>query len=416
MHFVRKSYIYLLFYIFWEFLISSSRLLGGAVFKYFFFVITFLVFFICFSKTKKIFLTTDGQLWIPFLLWTIIGTFFHFTPGIFFIWGTAFLVMLIAVGNNMKVIFPGNIIFYFGAIQILGQFLQMEFTPLYNQIMRLVFVADYKEWGSGYQGFTTQTGTTGAILISSLGSYLYYHSHNKKIYINAFIIFLFFVFIFLTGKRSSTLIVISVPLLVLFLSTKKKTALIKYGIPSICTIILTLYVISTNEEIFENVRGIEKVSRGLDMFLGNEEIDLNGREELWEYALKGYRENPMFGIGVAQFKEWSGLNTNPHNMYIQILCEQGIAGLSCFIFPLLFCLTHTIILLRKDDENSPYRERLKFSLYIQLYFIIYGMSGNPTRNAFGYMMYFCAIGILQSYQYKYTQNDLRRFSNNRALI
>ena len=328
MAFVRKSYIYLLIYIFWEFVISSSRLFGGATYKYFFFIATFFVFFTCLSKTNKYILTTDGQLWVPYLLWTIIGSFFYYSPGIFLIWGTAYIVILIAIANNMKAIFPGYIIFYFGVIQILGQFLQMEFTPTYDKIMSFIFMPGYKQWGSGYQGFTTQTGTTGAILIAALGSYLYYHSHNKKFLFNAFIIILFVVFIFLTGKRSSTFIISTVPLLVLFLSTKKKTALIKYGIPGICSILLTFYVISTNQEVFENVRGFRKVSRGIEMFLGEEEMDLNGREELWEFAMKGYHEDPMFGIGVGQFQEWSGLHTNPHNMYIQVLCEQGIAGLT----------------------------------------------------------------------------------------
>lgn len=385
---------------FGEFYISNGRLLGSSAFKMLFFVITFSIFLVCLLKSKKTALTIDGKLWVPFFLWTVIGSFLLASPGIMFIWGTAFIVTIIAIDNNLKQIFPYKLIFYLGLIQMIGQLIQIENVTLYNQIMSYLFGSDYREYGTGYQGFTTNTGTTSAILIYTLGSYLYFLAPSKNNIINFIIISIIFVCIVLTGKRSSTFIVIPIPLIVLFFATKSKSKIMKYGFPFICAISIFLYYYSTNLERFEDVRGMRKVSKGIEMFIGEEEMDLNGREEMWDIAIQGYKENPLFGIGVSQFQKWSGLSTNPHNMYLQVLCEQGIAGLICFIIPLVFCLIHTIILLRKSRELTPYLQCLKFSLFVQLFFIIYGVSGNPTRNAFGYMMYFCAIGILQSYLYK----------------
>lgn len=399
MSFVRKSYKYLVFYIFWEFIISNGRHLGTPAIRYFFFIFTFLIFLVCLFKTKKILLTSDGQLWVPFFLWTIIGSFYYVVPGIMFIWGTAFIVTLISIGSNIKVNFPYKWIFYFGIIQIIGQILQIETPSTYGQFMSFLYGPDYREYGSGLQGFATNTGTTSVILMYTLGTYLYFIAPKKNYIFNALIIITIVVFIVLTGKRSSSFIVLSIPMLVLFISSKSKSAFINYFFPSLCAIFIFLYVFSTNLDRFDEIRGMEKVSHGLEMFLGEEEVDLNGREELWEAAIEGYRQNPMFGIGVSQFQKWSGYTTNPHNMYLQILCEQGIAGLTLFILPLIFCLFHTIYLLRKSKENAPFRQTLKYSLFIQLYFTIYGLSGNPTRNAYGYMMYFCAIGILQNYLY-----------------
>lgn len=400
MSFVRKSYIYLLFYVFWEFIISHGKYLGSPVFKHISFIITFGLFFLCLTKTKRIVLTTDAKLWIPFFLWTIIGSLIFVAPGIMFIWGTAFMVMLIAAGNNMKELFPAKLILWFGAIQIIGQLLQMENPSLYQLIMGSFFKADYKQFGSGLQGFTTQTGMTSAILVYTLGVYLCFYAPKRNTIINALVFLTVIFFIFLTGKRSGTFLALIIPVIVVVISTKSLSSLSKYGLPVLAVFVVLLYILLQNMSILEGFAGIDKLSRGLEMFIDEEELDLNGREILWEKAIEGFKESPLLGIGVSQFEEWAGLGTNAHNMYLQVLCEQGILGLILFITPLVFCLFHTIFVLRKNTDNVPYMQSLKFSLYVQLVFISYGVSGNPTRNAYGYMMYFCAIGLLQSFQFK----------------
>lgn len=405
MSFIRKSYIYLLFYVFWEFMISSGRLLGSSLFKYASFIITFGLFLVCLIRTRRIITTLDGQIWFPFLLWTILGSFVYVVPGIMLIWGTAFIVVLIAVSNKMKSIFPYKYIFYFGLIQIVGQLLQMELPSIYNLMTGILFKADVKEYGSGFQGFTTNPGMTSAILVYALGTYLCFYAPTKKTVINAIVFIAIIIFIFLTGKRSGAVLALFLPAMTFFISTKNQSKLVKYGLPIVLSVVFLFYFFIQNMDYFEDTTGLRKVTQGLEMFVdSDEEIELNGREFLWRMAIQGFLENPLFGIGVSQFETWSGLETNTHNMYLQVLCEQGLIGLFLFVIPLVYCLIHTIYLLRNGHEKSYLKQILMFSLYVQLYFIIYGLSGNPTRNSYGYMMYFCAIGLLQSYQYNWKTN------------
>lgn len=401
MSYIRKSYIYLLFLIFFEFLIINGRFIGSPIFRYISFVITFVVFFSCLFKIKNVFIFDDAKTWIPFFLWTIIGAFVLIEPGIMFMWATAFLVLLIATRSNIKEIFPYKFLLWFGVIQIIGQILQAEFPTIYHQIMSVFLKSDYREFGSGYQGFTTQTGMTAATLVYAFATYIYFYAPKKNVIINIVIIIIFLISIFYTGKRSFSFTAVLIPMIVFFFSTKNTSRLVKYGLPLAFVVLFFFSIILSNLEMFQNVRGLGKMVHGIEMFKDDEEdIDMNGREILWAAAIKGYQEKPLFGIGVSQFEDWSGLGTNAHNMYLQVLCEQGIIGIVCLLLPLLVCLSHTILILRRNKEGTPYVQSLKFSLFVQLFFIIYGLSGNPTRNTYGYMMYFIAIGLQQSFRYK----------------
>ena len=128
---------------------------------------------------------------------------------------------------------------------------------------------------------------------------------------------------------------------------------------------------------------------------------MNGRETLWTAALEGFDENPILGIGAGRFMEWSGLPTNAHNAYLQVLCEQGIIGFFLFVVPLIVCLIQTILLIKKLPNHAYGEKALKYSLFLQLFFIIYAFSGNPTRNEYCFLLYFVGIGIMLDCQYKY---------------
>ena len=389
--------------------IGVGRIIGNPVLTLLLFILTFSIFMACFFKTKYLALTMDGKIWLPFLAWTILGAILYAVPSFMFMYSVAFIILCIAIGNNMKEIFPYKLIFILGVILFIGQIMQMQLPGLYHLISKLLFGSELKEMGSGFQGFTNQTSTAATILTYALCAYLYFYASKKKYYINVIVISLLLIAVFLTGKRSMSFVVIFVPTIVLLVSTKSKDKIIKVVLPLVVIGIIAFQFIVSYSDNLNEVAGFKKVSQGLEMFMDDdEEIDTNGREILWETALRGYEENPVFGIGVSQFENWYGLPTNAHNMYLQVLCEQGGVGLLCFVIPLIFCLLHTIYLIRNGDENDSDYNILQFSLYIQLYFIIYGLSGNPTRNPHGYMMYFCAIGLLQSYQRRISLEEIQR--------
>lgn len=144
------------------------------------------------------------------------------------------------------------------------------------------------------------------------------------------------------------------------------------------------------------IPGLSKFADSVDNYNMGEDIS-SGRDLIYAVAIKMFLENPILGVGVGNFANLSGLDIAVHNTYLQVLCEQGIIGFTIYIIPLLYCLFSTIAMLSKhyNDSNIGY---LKISLFIQLVYIMYSFTGNPSINLYGFMFYFLAISLLIHYK------------------
>ena len=134
------------------------------------------------------------------------------------------------------------------------------------------------------------------------------------------------------------------------------------------------------------------------------EINTNGRDTvLWPVAIDMYNKNKLFGYGLNTFndyftkvgiwnKKWSA---NAHNTYIQLLGEVGIVGTIIFCTAFLIPLIHTISLIRRKKNILDERSKilLVFSLFIQFFWLLYGVSGNPLYNIGQLLIYTLAISI-----------------------
>ena len=122
-----------------------------------------------------------------------------------------------------------------------------------------------------------------------------------------------------------------------------------------------------------------------------------------------FEQSPVFGIGWNNFMKMFTLrNTHCHNIYYQLLCETGIVGFSVFIF---FFVTRIIGTIKKlnlsiymEMKEAPW---LKLSLFIQVFFLLYGFSGNPLYDIEETILYFFAVGI------SFLPQDKRRYPLNK---
>lgn len=107
----------------------------------------------------------------------------------------------------------------------------------------------------------------------------------------------------------------------------------------------------------------------------------SGRTNMWGYALRFWSESPIVGIGWGQFQErysaydWATYNT--HNVFIQILCETGVVGLSCFLYFLVTMGKRLKFLLNNISKLGDEQKMLaRFSALIQVFFFCYCLTGN----------------------------------------
>lgn len=136
----------------------------------------------------------------------------------------------------------------------------------------------------------------------------------------------------------------------------------------------------------------------------------SGRTYLYEYAWRLFEQSPMLGNGWGSYASY--LNTtslgvmysnlgfasmSAHNVFLQLLAETGIVGMLLFLLPAIATLVYTI---RESDaavSEKPFDCAfcLRSSAALQLFFLIYCLSGNPLYDVQCYLPYFmvCAASF-----------------------
>lgn len=131
----------------------------------------------------------------------------------------------------------------------------------------------------------------------------------------------------------------------------------------------------------------------------------NGRLYFYEYAIKWFKESPIWGIGWDGFRyrlyetrgSYLGRFTymSAHNVYLQILCELGLVGYCIFIIKLFADLSKTIKLSRLMKRFGIYGNEdfksLVFAIAFIIYFMLYCITGNPLYDLEFFFPYMIAI-------------------------
>ena len=117
------------------------------------------------------------------------------------------------------------------------------------------------------------------------------------------------------------------------------------------------------------------------------------RFQMWKLALEEFRNHSLFGIGWLQYRYifskrlFAHLNfrnnflyTDAHNVYIQILCETGLVGFCIYMTTIImtfFKSLRQVQYLVKENNAKYQKETIMACFGIQLFFLIYSLSGNP---------------------------------------
>lgn len=130
----------------------------------------------------------------------------------------------------------------------------------------------------------------------------------------------------------------------------------------------------------------------------------NGRvDKLWMSAIDMFLKHPLFGIGWKQFRvlnvqQYGALTANDtHNIYLQLLAETGIAGTAVYLFLFIsgFVLSCKA---EKAQKKQPYLTEkqvvyLRISMVYQVFFLLYGITGNPLYDIYCFVPYFLSVTV-----------------------
>ena len=234
-----------------------------------------------------------------------------------------------------------------------------------------------------YSAFAMNIGV--AIIVAK------YLSHRKLSKINWIQLLIFMIGIMVSFKRSLLLIPIFA-FFVLFLVSKKERKFKNIIKICIALIALVIIIITIFPESLDTIGRFGSETANGDV--------LNGRTDLWKYALEMFSKSPVVGTGYSSYTAYcysQGFQWNylAHNIYIELLGEVGIIGFIIFISFFANALIKTIKAIKKE-ENKEKLNLLYFSLFMQIICLTYGLTGNPLYFPQQMIVYMFSISILSN--------------------
>lgn len=332
-----------------------------------------------------------------------------------------FLVLFIILAKvNYRYLYKTlRVMLILSIIHSFGVYFQYWFMNLYTKVILPFFTSSQSKeimWlysRGNYSGLTWQTAFTSGYLVFGLGIIAFsVRRINRKWQKIALmmIVLIMLIALLLMGKRAHILfMILSLVVTYLFSAEKKKfaTQVIKVSFYIISSIFI-FWIFILNIQLKDDnplAKIIGRFTLTVEGLIEGEDIT-SGRSILYEYAFKLTKENPVLGIGWRSFSERSFgvLNSNsashPHNIYIQLLTELGYIGILLFIIPVIYILVRTVKLLLNYDKlfkrNLNWKPLVQYSLYLQIFFILYGLTGNLLTDRMYLFMYAFSIVIYSS--------------------
>ena len=234
------------------------------------------------------------------------------------------------------------------------------------------------------------------------GLFLLFFQSKKYLYFLLGLSVLTLLLVIASGERTALSLMILTFTLMFFLIFKNKIFVQRVFYLIIILITLTLSFSETLRTRIIDVT-IEQ------MFLSNTNnktyIFTRQHDEHYTSAINMFRENPILGVGVKNFRNFCGdekfkisdytCSPHPHSTYIQLLSEAGLIGF-IFILSIFILLNYKFILhLIKSLKNKPLFNDLEICLLISIYLTLWPIipSGNFFNNWLS-IIYFYPIGII----------------------
>lgn len=285
----------------------------------------------------------------------------------------------------------------------------------YAVVIAVVYLLSFPFFGadSGILGSYQVTGISMSIALGLYVARFFVNGRIKKT--DLFKALLLFMALMLTGKRTLSVIPVLMIGLTFILSCDKKKyqkLLIGFFVALIAVPILVALIPGL-------LNVYQRIVNGLS------DKTLTYRVYFWQYAMMLWHQHPITGIGFGNFPVHIADHSNlvddyfhtinaydTHNIYFQMLAEVGTVGLVIFCTFFFICLVYTVrcILKYQRSVGSTYVYLMYVSLYLQCWFLLYGITGNPLYMADECYLYFFAVSNIFSIRYQIANLQLQKNS------
>ena len=340
---------------------------------------------------------------------TINSTMFRMNQyGYFLMWISALLIMF--MDDQYTTVEFRNVVLFIGVICSIYVLSTIIFNIMPNNGIMLRIASLFR-----------QTIQKGSIKTAGLTSH---YSHNAMYIALASMVWFSFV-MNLKGRKKHISLIMLILSVIAMLLTQKRGPLVALVISFILsrfinqqgnitkriqrlliTAIVLLFMLYLGYELFPSLFSV------IDRFSQTDNV-LSNRLYLWQYAWDLFLRKPIVGYGWGYYSSNINIIINTmnvssiyaHNIYLQLLAETGIIGTVIFLSAMILTLRKSIALSRNTFVNSKDNISITFSVCMQIFFLIYGISGNPLYDKQMCLPYLTAVAITLVYIHKGCKNE-----------
>ncbi len=300
--------------------------------------------------------------------------------------------------------------YYFSFIFIIGSLFYLLFPGLYRSMILPAFSGSSQyarliRWTqrSVYlivPGFANQTSFNACHFAYGIGYLLCSRFAGEKLTGKRIVVLgLLFACLVLTNKRAQFLLLFAALAVSYYMLDSGQHKLRK-----LLTVLMTGFAVITVLYIL-----VMRVNAGVFIKLRQMLLDIesdddvsSGRIVLYEGALQHFLQKPLFGIGWERFQFLEDVpgSMHTHNIYLELLCETGIVGFTVFVAFFVYALRAAVKICKRAITPEE-KTAAGFCLFLQLFFLTYGLTGNPLYDPPYYIPYFicCAYSIQKNHMY-----------------
>lgn len=340
------------------------------------------------------------------LLWFLISLFY-----VFLLWQTT-----ISYDPSITLVYFKRYLIYSFFLLLVAKpdiaFCSIKFAKYYSLVVGISIIIMAIVTGQKVGGLVGSYHYAGMLMsIACILFVLDYYQNNTDNFHNAIGIGISLACIFISGKRIFTVLAI-LSLILIFLLTHKNKKIQKF-----CKISLLLgFSMFPLYFLFRPIR--EVFNRFIGLYASNDLFILtSGRNFLWEMAIDIFNNHSLSGIGFASFPQYTFINYDipeygvfyTHNIYLGLLAETGIIGFSLMISIFIFGFINTIkvFLLVRKQKIQFLEYIILYSVAMQVWFILYGFTGNGIYDVNVFYFYISSIAMMLSVRISiYRNNDL----------
>lgn len=268
---------------------------------------------------------------------------------------------------------------------------------------------------NGYMPGLTSHFSTNGMYISIAILYFFNNWLNNKNKKNLILFILSVIAMLLVGKRGPLLFCALACLFMYMFSENRKNRFL-----TVITIILSMIFLIT---ILGNyIPSIYNIINRFESLIAKGDI-LNGRSTLFDLAIDMWKKDIFIGQGwgayrynyqVIIYSYGAHSFLDAHNIYLQLLAELGIIGFAFFVLSwikIMLSSLKSFKLIRKE-KLLDYKKQITFSILVQIFFLMYGFTGNPLYDVQVYAVYFICIAVSLVTTFSINRGEVYENRNN----